>query len=128
MLAHIDGDALDTAVGTWLARHAADPIEEDKDLVGLSVDGKTVRDSRTESNTAIHLLAAALHGSQTVIAQSQVAAKATRSRPWPPLLARFDLRGVVVTADATRTQRKSAKKIVASGRHYLLVVKATRRS
>ncbi|MFE5486137.1 hypothetical protein [Streptomyces sp. NPDC056527] len=44
------------------------------------------------------------------------------------LLARFDLRGVVVTADAMHTKRKTAKKIVAGGGHYLPVARATRRS
>ncbi|WP_329594590.1 transposase family protein [Streptomyces sp. NBC_01362] len=77
LVARIDGDALDDTVGTWLARHAADPIEEDEALVGLAVDSKT----------AMHLLAAALHGCQTVIAQHQVAAKSNEvpamARCWP---------------------------------------------
>lgn len=127
LLARIDGDDLDDAVGTWLARHAADPVEEDEALVGLAVDGKTVRGSRTDSKTAIHLLAAALHDSQTVIAQRQVTAKSNEIRAMAPLLARFDLRGVVVTADAMHTQRKTAKKIVAAGGHYLLVVKGNQK-
>ncbi|MCZ9340354.1 ISAs1 family transposase, partial [Streptomyces sp. TRM76130] len=75
LLARIDGDALDDAVGTWLARHAADPVTDADTLVGLAVDGKAVRGSRTPDTTAVHLLSAALHGSQTVIAQRQVAAK-----------------------------------------------------
>lgn len=123
LLARIDGDALDDAVGTWLARHAADPVEEDEALVGLAVDGETVRGSRTGSKTAIHLLAAALHGSQTVIAQRRVAAKRNEIPAFAPLPARFDLRGVVVTADAMHTQRKTAKKIVSADGHYILVVK-----
>ena len=127
LLARIDGDALDDAVGAWLARHAADPVEEDEALVGLAVDGKSVRGSRTDSKTAVHLLAAALHGSQTVIAQRQVAAKSNEIPAMAPLLARFDLRGVVVTADAMHTQRKTAKKIVATGGHYLLVVKGNQK-
>ncbi|WUH90248.1 ISAs1 family transposase [Streptomyces sp. NBC_00433] len=127
LLARIDGDALDDAVGTWLSGHAADPVEEGKALVGLAVDGKTVRGSRTDSKTAIHLLAAALHGSQTVIAQRQVAAKSNEIPAMAPLLARFDLHGVVVTADAMHTQRKTAKKIVAAGGHYVLVVKGNQK-
>ncbi|MDJ0467155.1 hypothetical protein [Streptomyces sp. H27-C3] len=62
----MDGDALDDAVGAWLARYAADPVNEPGDaLVGLAVDGKTVRGSRTDG-TAVHLLAAALHGVVTL--------------------------------------------------------------
>ncbi|MBT2411094.1 transposase family protein [Streptomyces sp. ISL-12] len=89
LLARLNGDAFDDAVGTWLARYAADPVDEvDGTLVGLAVDGKTVRGSRTDG-AAVHLLAAALHACQTVIAQRQVAAKSNeipaclpaRSRP-----------------------------------------------
>jgi hypothetical protein len=43
------------------------------------VDGKTVRGSRHRDGTVTHLLAAALHGSQTVLTQRQVDAKGTRS-------------------------------------------------
>ncbi|MFK0108645.1 ISAs1 family transposase [Streptomyces sp. NPDC091217] len=52
-----------------------------------------------------------------------MAAKSNEIPAFAPLLARFDLRGVVVTADAMHTQRKTAKKIVAAGGHYLLVAK-----
>ncbi|MFI1436958.1 hypothetical protein [Streptomyces lydicus] len=52
----------------WLARYVVDPVDEPGDtLVGLAVDGKTVRGSRTDGQ-AVHLLAAALHACQTVIA------------------------------------------------------------
>src|SRR4051794_18735374 len=48
LLARPNGDALDDAVGAWLARYATDPVDEPSDtLVGLAVDGKTVRGSRT---------------------------------------------------------------------------------
>ncbi|MGC9541224.1 ISAs1 family transposase [Streptomyces sp. UG1] len=91
------------------------------------MDGKAVRGSRTDSKRAVHLPAAALHGSQTVIAQRQVAAKSNEIPAFTPLLARFDLRGIVVTADAMHTQRKTATKIVAAGGHYLLVVKGNQK-
>ncbi|MFF0163749.1 transposase family protein [Streptomyces sp. NPDC005263] len=66
LLARLDGNALDDAVGAWLARYTADPVDEPGDtLVGLAVDGKTVRGSRTDGE-AVHLLAAALHACQTV--------------------------------------------------------------
>ncbi|MGW5256774.1 transposase [Streptomyces sp. NPDC004012] len=69
----------------------------------MAVDGKTVRGSRTDGH-AVHLLAAALHDSQTVIAQRQVAAKRNELPAFIPLLENLDLRGVVVTADAMHTQ------------------------
>jgi hypothetical protein len=60
MLAGIDGDTLDDAVGAWLARHATDPVRDENTLAGLAVDGKSVRGSRTDEAT-VHLPAAALH-------------------------------------------------------------------
>ncbi|MET7888020.1 transposase family protein [Streptomyces avermitilis] len=80
LLAGLDGGALDDAVGAWLARYSADPVDEPGDtLAGLAVDGQTVRGSRTDG-AAVHRLAAALHACQTVIAQRQIAANAGDSR------------------------------------------------
>lgn len=86
-------------MGAWLARRATDPVDEPDRLTGLAVDGKTVRGSRTDGH-AVHLLAAALHDSQTVIAQRQVTAKSNEIPALTPLLENLDLHGVVVTADA----------------------------
>lgn len=127
LLARLNGDALDDAVGAWLARYATDPADEPGDtLVGLAVDGKSVRGSRTD-NGAVHLLAAALHACQTVIAQRQIAAKSNEIPAFVPLLDRIDLRGVVVTADAMHTQRAHAEHVITSGGHYLLVVKGNQK-
>ncbi|MFC9635918.1 ISAs1 family transposase [Streptomyces mirabilis] len=123
----LDSDARDDAVGAWLARYAADPVDEPCDrLVGLAIDGKTVRGSHTDGQ-AVHLLAAALHACQTVIAQRQVAAKSNEIPTFAPLLDRFALRGVVVTADAMHTQRAHAEHVVTAGGHYLLVVKGNQK-
>lgn len=126
LLARLDGDTVDDAVGAWLARRATDPVDEPDRLTGLAVDGKTVRGSRTDGH-AVHLLAAALHGSQTVIAQRQVAAKSNEIPAFAPLLEHLDLRGVVVTADVMHTQREHAHHITAAGGHYLLVVKGNQK-
>ncbi|MEU9385341.1 ISAs1 family transposase [Streptomyces sp. NPDC048279] len=126
LLARLDGDALDDAVGAWLARYATDPVDEPGDtLVGLAVDRNTVRGSRTDGQ-AVHLLAAALHSCQTVIAQRQVAAKSNEIPAFVPLLDRIDLRGVVV-ADAMHTQRTHAGHVIAVGGHYLLVAKGNQK-
>ncbi|MFF4056577.1 hypothetical protein ACFYZ8_27310 [Streptomyces sp. NPDC001668] len=61
------------------------------------------------------LIGAALHGCQTVIAQRQVAAKSNETPAFAPPLDRLDLRGVVVTADATHTQRTHAEHLITAG-------------
>ncbi|MGW3269309.1 ISAs1 family transposase [Streptomyces sp. NPDC001056] len=114
-------------MGAWLARYAADPVDEPGEtLIGLAVDGNTVRGSRTDG-MAVHLLAAALHGCQTVIAQRQVAAKSNEIPALAPLLDRLDLRGVVVTADAMHPQRTHAEHVITAGGHYLPVVKGNQK-
>ncbi|MEN8649931.1 transposase family protein [Streptomyces sp. 21So2-11] len=76
LLARIDGDALDDAVGAWLERFSRDPVENaGPELAGLAVDGKAVRGSRDGTQSAVHLLAAVLHEGQAAIAQRQIAAK-----------------------------------------------------
>ncbi|MFE2490383.1 hypothetical protein ACFXGR_45675 [Streptomyces mirabilis] len=80
------------------AGYAADTHPEVR--AGLDPDSQAVRGSRTGSKTAVPPPAAALLGSQTVIAQRQVAAKSNEIPAFTPLLAPFDLRDVVVTADA----------------------------
>ncbi|MEU0072551.1 ISAs1 family transposase [Streptomyces sp. NPDC006332] len=76
---------------------------------------------------AVHLLAAALHGCQTVIAQRQVAAKSNEIPAFAPLLDRLDLSGVAVTADAMHTQRTHAEHVITAGGHYLMVVKGNQK-
>ncbi|MEV5896355.1 transposase family protein [Nonomuraea fuscirosea] len=44
-------------------------------LTGLAVDGKTLRGSRTAAGTAVHLLAATRHNTQTVLAQRRIDTK-----------------------------------------------------
>ncbi|MEN8655280.1 ISAs1 family transposase [Streptomyces sp. 21So2-11] len=128
LFSRLDGDALDDAVGAWLARHAADPAgEEALELVGVAVDGKAVRGSRTGENTAIHLLAAALHEGQAVISQRQIAVKSNEIPAFAPLLDRIDLHKRVITADAMHTQTGHAEHIIARGGHYILVVKGNQK-
>ncbi|MGW1554723.1 ISAs1 family transposase [Streptomyces sp. NPDC002346] len=128
LLSRIDGDAFDDAVGAWLARYSRDPVQDEAPaLVGLAVDGKTVRGSRRDGQTAVHLLAAVLHESQAVISQRQIAAKSNEIPAFAPLLEPLDLRGHVITADALHTQTSHAEQITAQGAHYILVVKGNQK-
>jgi hypothetical protein len=82
-LQRIDGDALDAAVGTWLARRdrtAAGPdTHGDWPRPALAVDGKTVRGARRSDGTQVHLLSAMSEGG-LVLAQREVDAKSNEVR------------------------------------------------
>lgn len=90
----------------------------------LVVDGKTIRGARAGDGRAVHVLAAMLAGSRTVIAQREIAAKTNEITTFAPLLAEQDLSGVLVSADALHTQRAHARFLVEDkNADYLLVVK-----
>ena len=83
LLQHVDGDALDTAIGAWLAardpgRPPAGPGQASPHRRSLAVDGKTVRGARRTDGTRVHLLAA-MTGTGLVTAQREVDGKPTKS-------------------------------------------------
>ncbi|MFI7151817.1 ISAs1 family transposase [Nonomuraea sp. NPDC050022] len=124
LLARLDGDAFDTATCGYLASLAAcAPPSHRAPLAGLAVDGKTLRGSRITGGTTVHLLAATRHDTQTVVAQRQVEAHSNEIPAFAPLLAKLDLTGMVITADALHTQHEHARHIIAAGGHYLFLVK-----
>ncbi|WP_431607810.1 ISAs1 family transposase [Streptomyces lunaelactis] len=128
LLARLDGDAMDDAVGAWLGSYATDPSTN---------PARPCTDSRsTAKPCAAHAPTPArpstcspptLHTSQTVISQHQIRAKSNEIPAFAPLVERIDLRGVVVTADALHTQRAHADRIIATDGHYLLVVKGNQK-
>ncbi|MFK0297535.1 ISAs1 family transposase, partial [Streptomyces sp. NPDC090442] len=129
ILARIDGDALDDAIGGYFTVAAADPLvlpEDTGDLCGqgLAVDGKAVRGAVREDGRQVHLLAAATHHLGLVVAQREVGVKTNEIPGFVPLLRPLDLHGVIVTSDALHTQTGHAKALVGMGAHYLMVVKA----
>ncbi|ANZ21570.1 transposase [Streptomyces noursei ATCC 11455] len=120
LLSRIDTNALDRAVGNWLAGQ----LEPAGGLQALAVDGKSLRGSRTIARTAVHLLAAVLHGEKAVIAQRQVDVKSNEITAFQPLLAPLPLTGTVVTFDALLTQTDHARFLVEEkNAHYIAVVK-----
>jgi hypothetical protein len=81
VLARIDADALDHAIGAWLASQQPPPTPHPP-RQAVAVDGKTLRGSGHHPQPQVHLLAAMDHTSRAVLAQTQVAAKTNESL-WP---------------------------------------------
>jgi predicted transposase YbfD/YdcC len=128
VLAGIDADALDAAVGAWLQRQRTPPESAAPGTArtlwpAVAVDGKTLRGSGRPGDQ-VHLLAAMTHTGQTVLGQVQVDGKSNEITAFAPLLDRVDLTGTVVTSDAMHTQRDHADYLVTvKNAAYICVVK-----
>ncbi|KOG55389.1 transposase [Streptomyces virginiae] len=128
VLQRIDGDTLDTAIGSWLA--ARDPDRPPSGQApgrrlrrSLAVDGKTVRGARRSDGTQVHLLAA-MTGTGLVAAQREVGSKTNEITVFRPLLAELDLADTVITFDALHSQTAHARFLVEDKKaHYIAVIK-----
>ncbi|MGW4985950.1 ISAs1 family transposase [Streptomyces mirabilis] len=129
LLQRLDGDALDAAIGAYLRARTTPPQPSEPPsksaLRAISVDGKTVRGSRTRTTTAIQLLAAMDHHG-VVLAQRQIASKSNEIPAFQPLLDAIDLTGSVLTGDALHTQHGHGAYLRKRGAHYLAIVKKNR--
>ncbi|WBO68961.1 transposase family protein [Streptomyces camelliae] len=76
--ARIDGDALDQAVGRWLADRRPKATGTAR-LRGLAVDGKSLRGAAKAKGRKIHLLAALEHTTGLVLAKLDVGGKANET-------------------------------------------------
>jgi predicted transposase YbfD/YdcC len=126
LLARLDADALDRAVGRWLADRRL-PAEPGR-LRGLAVDGKSLRGAARATGRKIHLLAALDHTTQLVLAQLDVGEKTGETTCFQPLLNTVaDLAGTVITSDALHTQREHATYLATRGAHYIVIVKGNQK-
>jgi predicted transposase YbfD/YdcC len=130
VLARVDPDALDRAIGAWLAGQQPSsaaprpPPAPCPPRRAVAVDGKTLRGSGHQGAAPVHLLAVMDHTSHGVLAQTEVDSTTSEMTQFRPLLDRLDLTDTVVTADALHTQREHADWLVtAKHADWLLIVK-----
>jgi predicted transposase YbfD/YdcC len=120
-LQRLDGDELDSAIGSWAAGRT-EPASTRRRV--LAVDGKRIRGSGHGTGATRHLLAAIDHAHAVVLAQREVGCKTNEITEFAPLLNGVELTGAVVTADALHAQKAHADYLVLQrGAHYLLTVK-----
>jgi len=132
VLARIDPDALDRAIGAWLAaQQPPTPATRPPPAAttrrprrAVAVDGKTLRGTGHHGTPPVHLLAVIDHTSRRVLGQTGVDTKTNEITQFRPLLEGLDLAATVITADALHTQREHADWLV-THKHaaYLLIVK-----
>jgi predicted transposase YbfD/YdcC len=130
VLTHADADILDDAIGTWLsALSTSEPNIDGQALTHLRLDGKTLRGAKDDDGNQRHLLAVLTGppGKAVVAAQADVdGAKPRETITARDLLARLDLAGTVLTADALHTVKATAELIHDRGGHFVLPVKENR--
>ncbi|MFF4792915.1 ISAs1 family transposase [Streptomyces sp. NPDC001276] len=124
LLARIDGDALDRAVGRWLADRRASSGGR---LRGLAVDGKSLRGAARAEGRKIHLLAVCDHVSGLVMAQLDVGEKTNEITCFQPLLETLADLADLVTSDAMHTQREHADYLLGRSAHYIVIVKGNQK-
>lgn len=124
---NVDADAVDDAVGHWLAVVlAAGDMGEGKDAgqpAGLAFDGKVMRGAAKGDTLEPHLVAAADQETGAVLAQRAVDAKSNEITAFTTVLDTLDITGKIVTADALHTQREHARYLRGRDAFYLFPVK-----
>lgn len=111
----LDGDALDHAVGAYLAdrhRAATDGATPQRQRRIIAVDGKALKGPARAGRKQRHLLSALIHDRPVTIAQAQVRAKTNETAHFKPLLEPLELAGDIITFDALHTVQDHAKWLV----------------
>ena len=131
IFAHIAVAVLEAHLAQWtqqvcVALHAE--TAQEPGLVGIAMDGKTLRTSRRCGAQESHLVSSCRHQLGLVCGQVAVGDKANDAAQGAPaasddLLALLMLTGVTVTGDAMFTQHAIAQTVLDVGNDYLLVVK-----
>jgi predicted transposase YbfD/YdcC len=102
-------------------------LREVAQLVGagqIAIDGKSLCGSAAGGLAPLHLVSAWATQARLSLGQVAVDGKSNEITAIPRLLELLDLHGALVTIDAIGCQKEIAKKIVAGGGDYVLVVKA----
>ncbi|MFC5027861.1 ISAs1 family transposase [Streptomyces sp. DSM 41987] len=132
VLGAVDGDALDQAVGAYLAdrhraateRTVAPATSTSRQRRVIAVDGKALKGSARLTSARRHLLSAVTHGTVVTLAQAEVGAKTNETTHFRPLLAPLDLADAVVTFDALHSVKANISWLVQDKKaHYIAVIK-----
>lgn len=123
VLAAVDGDALDRAVGAYLTGRDSTGTASGQRQV-IAVDGKSLRGSARLSAGRRHLLSAVTHHRALALAQAEIGSKTNETAHFRPLLQPLDLDGSLVTFDALHSVKANVTWLVETkNAHYIAVIK-----
>mgnify|MGYP000697259062 CR=1 FL=1 len=119
-LTHLDPEVFEKCFRIWtqtLHTHVAGEV--------IPFDGKCLRRSHDGilGKDAIYMVSAWASSNHLVLGQSKVEAKTNEITAIPELLRLLDVRGCIVSIDASGTQKAIAQQIVAQGGDYVLALK-----
>jgi hypothetical protein len=118
VLMELDPQAFEDALLRWLRQLGIDSSE-----APVSIDGKSLRGTRTADQRATMLVSAFDHKTATTLRQLAVPASTNEQKVALQLLKQLVLTGRVVTMDALHCQHETCQEIVDSGGDYLIPVK-----
>jgi predicted transposase YbfD/YdcC len=118
----IDLEQLELKLMSWCELVLRAPQVE-TELLGVSIDGKTLRGSKRQGAENSHLLSAYTHELGLVLSQVGVADKTNELGVVEGFLLGLVLRGRVITGDALFTQQPVTQLVVDNGGEYVFPVK-----
>lgn len=121
LLLALPPETLEGVLRQWMGGLVDHPLADE--ARGVSVDGKTLRDTLAAHERNVHLLSLLDHELGGVLSQRAMDPSANEAKASLDLLKTVVLKGRLVTGDAMFCQREVCQQIVDSGGDYLFVVK-----
>lgn len=118
VFALLDSKALQQCFQEWMIS-----IRQAFQLDSISIDGKTLRGSKSKNNDALQMVSAWACEVGLVLGQIKVKSGSNEIPAIEDILEILDLNGCVVTIDAIGTQTAITKKIIEKGGDYILSAK-----
>ena len=118
VMGRIDYKQFSAAFVNWV-HHALPSLANQQ----VAIDGKTLRGSREQGRSTVHLVSAFATEARLVLAQQAVAEKSNEITAIPDLLALLDIRGAVVSIDAMGCQKEIAARVIEQKADYVLALK-----
>lgn len=116
ILERIDPQKLSECLYQWLGTCA-------KHGEVVSIDGKTIRGSKSSHHKAYHVVSAFVRENSLTLGELKIEEKSNEIKAVPELIDMLDLKGTTVTADAMSCQKEIVTKITEKKANYVLAVK-----
>ncbi|MEN1882641.1 ISAs1 family transposase [Streptomyces mirabilis] len=126
LLAALDGDALDAAIGAYPAErdHTDAGGTSSAPRTAIAVDGKALSGSAHRRQRHRHLLSAVTHAPTVTLARREEGARTNETAAFRPLLEPLDLTDAVVTFDALHSVKDQVRWLVQEKKaHSIAVIK-----